>query len=140
MSDSRLTKLKAIAEYFKEWDIEIESSTATVQEKKRGRFTKETREDIDSMITGFTNLCKIVIERGSSLVPAIINSDVVENFFCQQRGVCNGLNSNPTYAQYMSSCNSIILTQGSVSRKSNASSHKSQPFACLPPSKRSRNQ
>ena len=27
-----------------------------------------------------------------SITPAFINSDIVENHFCQQRGTCNGLN------------------------------------------------
>ena len=57
-----------------------------------------------------------------------INSDVIENIFCQQRGVCNGNNTNPTYYQYLNNINTIILGQQSVSKSANAASSSCEPF------------
>lgn len=54
----------------------------------------------------------------TSIIPSrIINSDVIENMFCQQRTLRNGANTNPTYLGYCYLVNSVILA--SVSRKSN---------------------
>jgi hypothetical protein len=55
-----------------------------------------------------------------SIYPSRINSDPVENHFCQKRRVYNGNMTNPIYATYQKSNNSIILGQTSVSKKSNA--------------------
>ena len=47
---------------------------------------------------------------GAQIVPAIMNSDVIENLFSSQRGRCNGANTNPTLKVYSKSLNTIILT------------------------------
>ena len=72
------------------------------------------------MLVGFTQICKIVLERGegSSIVPGYCNSDIVENIFCQARGR-NGENRNPRYSQYMDTMNGILLDQKTTTRKSN---------------------
>jgi hypothetical protein len=56
------------------------------------------------------------------VVPSRINSDIVENHFCQHRGSYNGSTTNPTYLNYCSTVNSIVLGQSlkSRGRKSNA--------------------
>lgn len=55
-------------------------------------------------------------------MPSRINSDIVENHFCQQRGMYNGCTSHPTYSNYCTTVNSVILGQSlkSRGRKSNA--------------------
>jgi hypothetical protein len=83
-------------------------------------MTSQTRDDVNSSISGFTSLCKLHVKNGNSLNPGFMNSDLVENFFCQQRGIRNGLNTNPTLAQYGPSNNAIILSQNSVSNKGNS--------------------
>ena len=45
------------------------------------------------------------------IVPSRINSDIVENHFCQQRGMFNDFNTHPTYSNYCTSVNSVILGQ-----------------------------
>ena len=47
---------------------------------------------------------------GAQIVPAIMNSDVIENLFSSQRGRCNGANTNPTLKVYSKSLYTIILT------------------------------
>ena len=53
----------------------------------------------------------------SSITLEYLNSEIVENHFCQQRGTCNGLNTNPPLAQYVTSNTAICLGQTSVSSK-----------------------
>ena len=65
-------------------------------------------------------MCEDLLGKRNRITPAFINSDVIENHFCQQRGTCNGLNTNPTLAQYGPSNTSICLSQTSVSAKSNS--------------------
>ena len=59
----------------------------------------------------------------SSLNLHRLNSDVVENCFCSQRGMVNGLNTNPTYLRYCKAMNTIIMTQSVKSKVSNAGGH-----------------
>jgi len=62
----------------------------------------------------------VVKNNSSSIVPNRINSDIIENVFCQQRGLYNGNNTNPTYLNYCRTMNAVILGQATISRKSNA--------------------
>ncbi|WAR24552.1 hypothetical protein MAR_038221 [Mya arenaria] len=50
----------------------------------------------------------------------LINSDIIENTFNQQRSTYHGANTNPNSYQYRTALNNIILTQRTVSTKSNA--------------------
>lgn len=43
---------------------------------------------------------------------------MIENMFCQQRTLHNGVNTNPTYLGHCYLVNSVILGQASISRKS----------------------
>ena len=56
----------------------------------------------------------------NSINPGYLNSDIVENLFEQSVVLRNGLNSNPTLAQYGPSNTAIILGQCTVSSKSNS--------------------
>ena len=94
-------------------------------------MTQECREDIDSSLGGFLSICSQVLPE-CPIIPGYINSDVVENFFCQQRGVCHGLNTNPTVLQYGPAVNATIIGQKTVSRKSNAGhSHAASLHDCV---------
>ena len=77
-------------------------------------MSSQTREDLNSCIIGFNNLCKTTLEshRNSIVhVPAHIKRDVIENIFCQQRGIINRNNTNPTFYQYVKNINAIIIGQ-----------------------------
>lgn len=63
---------------------------------------------------------KLALYPLSSLVMARLNSDVIENVFCSQRGICNGANTNPSYAKYCKGINTICIGQAVISKKSNA--------------------
>ena len=79
------------------------------------------------MIVGFEKLVNLKIKNNplGFMTPNIVNSDVVENIFCSQRGVCNGSSTNPTHLQqYKKGINTIIIGQPLRSRKSNANSSK----------------
>jgi len=82
--------------------------------------TLRWRTAINSSILGFISLCQLVKGGGNSINPGFLNSDLVENFFDQQRGIRNGLNSNPTLAQYGPSNTTIIIGHCSVSNKCNS--------------------
>lgn len=100
-------------------------------------MTMETREDLDFLYLGFMSLTHIMItELKSELTPARINSDIVENIFCQERSLYHGANTNPNYNEYRTGINSIILGQATTSRKSNAGGVKAEPFALGPPPKK----
>ena len=94
--------LQALIQFFNEWN----KSPAIC------KLSSQCMEDMLSYLHGVIALHDKVSQRADGiLVPARINSDAVENFFCQQRGVRNGLNSNPNYSTYSTSTNTIILTQ-----------------------------
>ena len=118
VSDERIDTLKANIEFFNNWETNIISSKE--YSKKKNLMTSQTRDDINPSIMGFISLINIHVKNGNTITPGYINSDLVENFFCQQRGIRNGLNSNPTLAQYGPAQNAIILGQNSVSNKANS--------------------
>ena len=82
-------------------------------------MSSQCHEDVQSSIIGFLELCNYVIEShpGTSIVPAMVNSDAIENNFCQHRGKFNGLNTNPTALQYRRNINGVILGQSAISKK-----------------------
>jgi hypothetical protein len=120
LTDDRLTVLKDVLGFFNSWESEISSSTTYTDNKNL--MTQQTRNDTNSSITGFVSICDLHVKNGNSINPGYLNSDLVENFFCKQRGIRNGLNTNPTLAEYGPSQTAIILGQHSVSNKSNSGS------------------
>lgn len=63
-------------------------------------MTQETRSDLNSSLMGFVSLCKLRLNEKNTINPGYLNFDIVENLFGQQWGIRNGLNTNPTLAQY----------------------------------------
>ena len=104
------------------WFRNRESQASTCGISKKRLFSSECREDIFSCIWGFGSFAmdQLTSYPNMSIYPSRINSDPVENHFCQKRRVYNGNMTNPIYATYQKSNNSIILGQTSVSKKSNA--------------------
>ncbi|MES9879371.1 MAG: hypothetical protein ABW185_00625 [Sedimenticola sp.] len=118
LDDPRLTKLQNVVDFFNTWESEIINSPLHCQ--KKHLITRETRDDINCSVVGFISLCKLHLGRGNSLNPGFLNSDIVENLFGQHRGIRNGLNDNPTLAQYGPANTAIILGQCTVSKKANS--------------------
>jgi hypothetical protein len=128
--DTRFEMLQKVVTYFSSWEDAVEKSVMLVPSKNL--MTLETRTDLNSSLMGFISLCKNVLNGKNSINPGYLNSDIVENLFGQQRGVRNGLNNNPTLAQYGPSNTAIILGQCTVSNKSN-STNKASFFTATTP-------
>lgn len=129
-TDTRLTQLDAVLSFFNKWEETI--SQTNLYTTSKHLFPQETRDDLNSCISGFSAMCQTLLGAGNSITPAYLNADVIENHFCQQRGVCNGLNTNPTLAQYGPSNTSICLGQRSLSSKGNSSTKASFYSATTP--------
>jgi hypothetical protein len=118
LSDERLRSLETILNFFNTWEEQVLHSKSCIP--KKNLITQETRDDLNSSVSGFLSLCKLHVRDGNSINPGYFNSDLIENFFCQQRGIRNGLNTNPTLAQYGPSTTAIILGQHCISNKANS--------------------
>lgn len=127
INDDRLKDNKKVLTWFQEWEKEVSNMTVKAKEKKL--ISAQCREDIASLIIGFEEICQIRLAKvDATLVPARINSDPIENFFCQQRAKHHGSNDNPSYHAYLTGINSIILGQATVSNKANARKSAAQPY------------
>ena len=99
----------------------------------------ETREDLDFMYHGIMPLISFCIEElCTEIVPAGLNSDIIENIFGQQRSLYHGPTTNPTYNSYRTGINSVVLGQSVISRKSNAGGNGTKPFYAEIPAKKLR--
>ena len=115
-ADPRLNALKEISSYF---------ATFGSQPGKNS-FTKQCLQDLQCCITGTLELIDRILSRGEVVNLGYINSDVVENHFCQVRTLYNGANNNPNYYTYRSIQNSVVITQPkSLPGKRNASTYLS---------------
>ena len=131
IGDERLQQNQKVSSFFKDWEMSILSNTS-IKDKEKCMISHQTRADICSLIIGFHEMWCDKLKSGStSIIPSRINSDVIENVFCQQRGLYNGNNTNPTYLNYCRTMNAVILGQTTISRKSNAGPDASgaQPFS-----------
>lgn len=121
--DSRLTELKDIAQWFDNWKTSVLINTVIPsKERQKQLMSMQCLEDIQACIIGFYKLCEILLSKKSKIyvTPGLINSDVIENTFNQQRSTYHGANTNPNALQYSQALNSIILGQNTVSQKANA--------------------
>ncbi|KAK3583862.1 hypothetical protein CHS0354_022910 [Potamilus streckersoni] len=94
ISDLCLGMLDEVLNVFNNWEKTVSESTLLVPGKHL--MSKETRDDLNSSPIGFISLYHHHVGRGRAISPGFFNSDLIENFFCQQRGVKIGLNTNPT--------------------------------------------
>ena len=130
--DARLVTLQNSFEWLQEWEEEVEQLSATSAEKKKMILSDKTIFDVYSMILGFMELCKIISARfpGTCLFSWRINTNIVENVFCQQRSY-HGQNDNPRYVQYGHAMNSILLGQKTTTDKSNTKGVETLPMISL---------
>ncbi|WAR17634.1 hypothetical protein MAR_032228, partial [Mya arenaria] len=129
-ADDRLEDLASALKWFNDWEAHVqEKEGQTNAQKEKQLMSVQTREDLNSCIIGFTCLCENVLSRARvSIVPARVNSDVIENIFCQQRGIINGNNTNPNFYQYVKNVNSVLLGQNVISKNSNADHRGCEPL------------
>ena len=114
LSDTRLAINRDVLHWFQEWN--------STKERPKAFLTAETYEDLCSMIRATENYVtyRLTCTPTAHVCLHRLNSDVVENFFSQQRGIMTGCNTNPTILQYGKNVNSIILSQETLSTKRNA--------------------
>jgi hypothetical protein len=138
MNDTRISKLKEAYNWFKAWEKQV-CQNDTVGKRYKDLITMETREDLDFMFYGIMSLTEYAInEIHTEVVPSRLNSDIIENIFCQQRSIYHGPTTNPTYNSYRTGTNSVILGQTVVSKKCNASGNRAEPYAAKRPTKKLR--
>jgi hypothetical protein len=139
MDDTRLSSLKAIRQWFREWRNEISNEEQSAKLREKMLPSKTCLDDIDCLLATFSFVTTTHLKRfpGMGLYPFRYNSDIIENNFCQVRGLHNGMKTNPTYLEYQSTMNSVILGESVVSksRKSNANPN-TNPYKVDPIRKR----
>ena len=120
LSDCRLKVLKDSFHWFQDWKKEMVQLKAAGVNTAKMLISPKYSEDMDNMLLTFKNICIIHLNRfpRGYVVPSRINSDIVENHFCQQRALYNGSSTNPTHMNYSSTVNSIVLGQSLKSRGS----------------------
>lgn len=142
MSDERLQTLDNISQWFQNWENGNKKDTTIPENKKRQSLpSKECLEDLHILIKSFQQVCEMRCQDypGWGIVPSRFNTDLVENQFCQQRGLFNGNATHPNLATYSHTVNSIIIGQTSKSRgrKSNAGFQKAPSYTfCRPENKK----
>lgn len=112
--DTRLAQLSDVLQWFEQWEKNLNKKTI---------MSYQTMEDIKSMLAGLIHLTDNHFREKRSytaVVPGRINSDVIENFFCQQRTLVHGANTNPTAKDYGIAVNALILLQAPMSKKRNS--------------------
>lgn len=128
MDDARLAENDKCYRWFLDW----ENDAAQIQNpasRNKCMLSEKTRFDLNSMIIGFKQICTVTFKAnpGAYIFPCRLNSDIVENVFCQQRGR-NGQNDNPRYVDYGPTMNGILLGQTTTTSKSNTGCIESLPF------------
>ena len=99
MADHRFGEIEMSLNWFETWEKEvelIEGMTAT--DRSKLFISKKTMFDVSSSVIGFIQFCKYSFQHhpGCNVYAYRLNSNIVENVFCQQRGR-TGQNENPTY-------------------------------------------
>ncbi|CAC5394980.1 unnamed protein product [Mytilus coruscus] len=113
-SDHRFTQNREVLDWFIKWEKSVVNDK-TITNKEKRLISYQTRQDIVSCIMGFDELCNYKFKSShASIIPSRVNSDVVENMFCQQRTLHNGAYTNPTYLGYCNTVNSVILGQHAI--------------------------
>ena len=92
-------------------------------------LSDKTLFDIKCMILGFQKLCDTTFRecKTTSIYPWRINTNLVENIFCQQRSL-QGQNNHPRYIDYKTGMNTVLLGCHTLTKKSNIGRIDELPF------------
>ena len=127
LEDSRIDELLEVSRWFAHWEKEEKGKT---RGKNATLMSSETMEDIQYCCLSMVAIIKRRVSAGETILPSRINSDIIENFFCQQRATLHGACSNPTYLQYAKGVNSVLLASRSkgAAKKSNPGINGAVPY------------
>ena len=85
-TDSRLDQLSSALAWFVEWEKHIANDpSSTANEKKKKLPSHESLFDLKSCLIGFKQIVALTLKENSrvQIVPGKLNSDIIENNFCQ---------------------------------------------------------
>ncbi|KAL3868679.1 hypothetical protein ACJMK2_041457 [Sinanodonta woodiana] len=131
--DERLQYLYHILQWFTNWRISANNDESIAKgERSKSLLSSQCCDDVESMLVTFSEICKRHLEEFpyGGVVPSRFNTDILENHFCQERGLHNGNATHPSYSTYCSTVNSVILGESlkSRGRKSNSGIAAAKPF------------
>ena len=109
LQDERLCNLATIKSFFMDWKDYCDDAKMLHIYDKQIFVTDQCYQDIVSCINGFVSLCHEKLP-DTAVIPRLINSDVCENIFCQQRTTYSGANANPDASQYRYTFHIVIIT------------------------------
>lgn len=137
-SDERLENLQSVLHWFQSWEDNIMQNIDIDKKIKSScLMTSECRQDIKFLLVSFMKVCEKRLKKfpGWGMIPSRFNTDLVENHFCQERGLHNGNMTHPNLATYSRTVNSIIIGQSSKSRakKGNAGMPRALPYTMSKP-------
>ena len=95
----RLETLMTVLDFFTSWERFCKVRKGGDKSKKGNFITAQSFWDLKSSILGFLEFCKMTIP-DQPVSPCIVNIDICENIFCQQRTMYSGANTNPDVFQY----------------------------------------
>ena len=101
LADKRFVENDDCLAWLDSWNEYVKAMPLPTAERSKRFLSTKTYFDITSMIVGFRQLCRqcFLKHPGCSIVSAKVNTNVVENMFCQIRGAL-GQNDNLTYREY----------------------------------------
>ena len=125
VNDSRLEKLRGVLSYFSEWRAGISRGEEFLSSK--------LWFDLQAMILGIISLVNTKLKRfpETTIKPAALNQDAVENHFCQLRSA-NGQKENRTCLLTQATQNAVIFGQRTISCKYNTGTKAGNTFTELP--------
>lgn len=129
--DDRFFENRRVLNWIEDWEVEISGRVdLNASDRNKLIFSDKLLFDLKSMIIGFEQICNISFHLNPGCISKsmYVNSDLVENIFCQVRGG-NGQNNNPTYCQYGPTINSILLGQTCSTSKCNTVKNSSFSFS-----------
>ena len=118
--DERFTENRKVLNWIEDWEVEVSGRVdLNASDRNKLIFSVKLLFDLKSMIIGFEQICTISFQLNPGFIikSIFVNSDLVENIFCQIRGG-NGQNNNSTYCQYGPTINSILFGQTCSTSKS----------------------
>lgn len=116
LNDSRLQTIQEVSKWFLAWERfghENKGKSTGKNKTADPLMSPQCHEDIQACLQGFILICQSVLKNQSNLnvIPGLVNSDIIENVFNQQRSSYNGPNTNPNALQYRNTINSIVIGQ-----------------------------